>query len=174
MHTFTVIVVSWDWTSEVVSWPLVVDVSGGQHSSRWEQLDQRAREFPEFAGTTQKELQVVDELCAKNQGDQWWKISSECILGQSWILECGFVVNSRSLQADRLLGCALDKEWAQMLSGTEAGRNLPRCSCFSETGKISRWGNWKKGMVQNCKQEFFSVFFLVLLPCPAVVFMNGS
>ena len=94
--------------------------------------------------------------------------------GQSWILECGFVVNSRSLQADRLLGCALDRRMDRCCQELKQEEILPRCSRFSETGKKDQSEELEEG--DGCrivnKNSLFCFLPFVLLPCPAVVFVN--
>ena len=75
-------------------WPAQLKMDGAAWSE--------SQENSQFAGTTQKELQVVDELCAKNQGDQWWKISSGYIRDS---LECKSVALYLIRDVFRQRGC---------------------------------------------------------------------
>ena len=95
--------------------------------------------------------------------------------GQSWMQECGFVLNSKSLQAERVLGCALNRRMGTDVVGNwSREKSCPGVLMAVETGNKDQSEELEEGdgyRIVN-KNTFFFFLPFVLLPCPAIVFMN--
>lgn len=84
--------------------------------------------------------------------------------GQPWMQECGFVLNSRCLQAERVLGCALNRRMGTDVVGNwSREKSCPDVLMAVETGNKDQSEELEEGDGQNCKQEFF---FLLSSLCP--------
>ena len=84
-----------------------------------------------------------------------------------------FVLNSRSLQAERALGCALDRRMGPDVVGNWSREK----SCLGalmavETGNKDQGEELEEGYGCRIVKNSFCFLPFVLLPCPAVVFMN--
>lgn len=132
----------------------------------WSESQENSR----FAGIHTRRASVWTSYVL-SQGDQWWNQLKNVLWNNLDARRVALAVNSREVGRARL--CLRQKEWYRCCQELKQEKSCRYSHLWGDWKERPEWGTGRRRSGPNCKQNSLFCFLpFVLLPCPAIVFMN--